>query len=469
MRKKRDTQGWLEFQPSSLQLTNDYFARYEGISETLDETPKLLQLVHRDLELALDLENREAERRGGFVYTSEMVLRLCLCQVIEGASLREIVVRVDDSHCLRRFTRIHGGPMMNHATLCKLRNAIQAETWKKLNAVLAKAAVEGERITGEQLRLDTTAVETNIHWPTDSSLLWDAYRTLSRLIDQARGLDPRAVGSRRVHLKRVKRLAALVARRAHGKGRKASDLGPLYKGLISRVERVCDWSADIVAKLQCGLRSERYAEFIRGSVENLVEELCHFEALSRQVVWQASERVLFDRPVPNEKKLFSLFEAHTELLKRGKAGKEVEFGHMVQLQQVGGKFITDYEVFEKKPNEATLVRPALESHEALFGCPPHSVAADKGYWSIEELDGVFESVAVVAIPKKGGRDATELKRELDPRFKLAQRFRAGIEGSISFLKRLLRLARCMNKGWKHYVATVGATVLAHNLLVLARC
>jgi IS5 family transposase len=235
------------------------------------------------------------------------------------------------------------------------------------------------------------------------------------------------------------------------------------------VERACDWSAEIVARLQRGLRSERYGEFVRGSVENLVEELCHFGALSRQVIWQASERVLFDRAVPNEKKLFSLFEPHTELLKRGKAGKDVEFGHMVQLQQVGGKFITDYEVFEKKPNEATLVRPAVESHQALFGCPPRSVAADKGYWSAEELDGIFESVAVVAIPKKGGRDATELMRELDPRFKLAQRFRAGIEGSISFLKRLLRLARCMNKGWRHYVATVGATILAHNLLVLARC
>ena len=227
MRKKRDTQGWLAFQPSSLTLTREYFGRYEGISEILDQTPKLLELVHRDLELALELENREARRRGGFIYTSEIVLRLCLCQVIEGASLREIVVRVDDSHYLRRFTRIHGGPMMNHATLCKLRNAIQPETWKKLNGVLAKTAAAGKRITGEKLRLDTTAVETNIHWPTDSSLLWDGYRTLGRLIEQARGIDPRAVGNQRVHLKRVKRLAALVARRANGKGLKPADLGPL--------------------------------------------------------------------------------------------------------------------------------------------------------------------------------------------------------------------------------------------------
>src|SRR5439155_12600146 len=197
MRKKRDTQGWIEFQPSSLKLTTQYFARYEGISEILDETPKLLALLHRDLERALELENRRRKRRGGFVYTSEMVLRLCLCQVIEGASLREIIVRVDDSHYLRRFTRIHGGPMMNHATLCKLRNAIQPETWKKLNGGLAKTAVEGERISGETLGLDTTAVETNIHWPTDSSLLWDGYRTLGGLIDHAREIDPGAVGNQR--------------------------------------------------------------------------------------------------------------------------------------------------------------------------------------------------------------------------------------------------------------------------------
>lgn len=467
MRTKRDTQGWLDFQPSNLTLTREYFGRYDGISEILDETPKLLQLVHLDLERALELENGDRKRGGEFVYTSEMVFRLCLAQVIEGASLREIIVRVDDSHYLRRFTRLHDGPMMNHATLCKLRNAIQSETWKKLNSVLAKATVEAGRISGEKLRLDTTAVETNIHWPTDSSLLWDGYRTLGRLIEHARGIDPLAVGKQRVHLRRVKRLSTLVTRRANGKGRKASDLGPLYKGLISRVERLCVWVEQLARRLERNLRSRRYGELV-AFVEGLVRQLRHFEALTRRAIWQASERVLFDRAVPNEKKLFSLFEEHTELLKRGKAGKDVEFGHMVQIQQVGEKFITDYEVFEKKPVEPTLVRPALESHEALFGRAPKSVAADKGYWSSEELGDVFDSVDVVAIPKKGRRDPEEERREHDPRFKLAQRFRAGIEGSISFLKRLLRLARCMNKGWKHYVATVGATVLTHNLLVVAR-
>jgi len=468
MRRKRDTQGWLEFQPSNLKLTNEYYAKYEAISKILDETPMLLELVHRDLEAALEEENRESERRGAFVYTSEMILRLCLCQVLEGASLRGIVVRVDDSHCLRRFTRIHEGPMMGHTALCRLRNAIRPETWKAVNEALAKAAVKRELITGEELRLDTTAVETNIHWPTDSSLLWDSYRTLGRLIGEVREIDPEAARGRRVHLARVKKTATLIARKAQHKGRKAKDLKPLYKRLIGSVEDICDWStqvADCLEKKVQRARTPMLADYMAG----LVEKLRHFEELSRRVIRQATERVLHERAVPNEKKLFSIFEPHTELLKRGKAGKDVEFGHMIQIQQTGEKFITDYDVFDRKPAEPPLVGLALKSHKKLFGHFPHTIAGDKGYWASDEFAKIPDEVAIISIPKKGRRNTTEQERELDPLFRLAQAFRAGVEGSISFLKRILRLARCMNKGWKNYASTVGATVFAHNLLVLARC
>jgi IS5 family transposase len=468
MRRKRDTQGWLEFQPSNLKLTNEHYARYLAISEMLDGTPDLLDLVHDDLRKALESENRRRIRKKQFRITSEMVLRLTLCQVITGASLREIIVRVDDSSRLRSFTRIHDGPMISHTAFCRLRNAIHPETWKKLNQILARGAVEGELITGEQLRLDTTAVETNIHWPTDSSLLWDGYRTLGRLIGDVREIDPSAVGERRVHLKRAKKTATKIARLAQGKGRKASDLRLLYERLIRQVESICEWTATLVPQLQQRLRSNRYGGFDHIKMGNLVEQLRHFEELISHVVRQATERVLEGRAVSNEEKLFSIFEPHTELLKRGKAGKDIEFGHMIQIQQVGGKFISDYEVFEKKPAEPPLVALALESHRALFGHLPESVAADKGYWAAGVLDGA-RGVKVVSIPKKGRRSSAEEEREHDPLFQLAQRFRAGVEGSISFLKRCLRLARCLNKGWQNYVSTVGATILAHNLLVLARC
>ena len=467
MRKKKDAQNWLDFQASNLKLTNEYFARYEAISRILDESPELLDLVHRDLGRALKTGNRG--RKAKCRITSEMVLRLALCQAIEGASLREIIVRVDDSRYLRRFTRIHEGPMVNHATLCKLRNAIRPQTWKRLNGVLAKAAVERGKIQGDKLRLDTTAVETNIHWPTDSSLLWDSYRTLARLIDEARGVDLEAVGKRRVHLRRAKRSATRIMRRAQAKGRKASDLKPLYERLIRQVEGICDWAAELIGKLERGAREGRYDWADTLKAKGLAMELRHFEPLARHVAWQARERVLRGCPVPNEEKLFSIFEPETELLKRGKAGKDIEFGHMVEIEQVAGGFITGYGVFETRPAEPTLVGPALANHEALFGHAPLQLTADKGYWSSKELEKIRDQIEVLGIPKKGRRNAAELEREHDPLFRMAQAFRAGIEGTISFLKRCLGLARCMTKGWVHYQATIGATVFAHNLLVLARC
>jgi len=470
MRRIKDNQDWLEFHPSSnLALTNAYEARYQAVSGILDRTPAILELVHKDLEAALRSQNRESERRGAFVYTTEMILRLTLCQIIEGTSLRGIVVRVDDSQILRRFTRVHGGPMIGHTALCQLRNAIEPETWAAMNRLLAEAAVTNGDISGDKLRLDTTAVETNVHYPTDSSLLWDGYRTLARLIADARRVAPWAVGDKRSHLKAVKRKAVKIARL--GKARSASsavERRTLYSSLIGELEGICARVDAIVVQLR--LRMERTTDAAAYSqLENLAGELRHYVSLTRRVVCQASERVLEGRKVPNEEKLFSIFEEHTELLIRGKAGKNIEFGHMLHIQQTGEKFISDYEVFEKKPTEPALLRPAVESHRSLFGCPPKILTADKGYWSQESFDDLSKDVEIVSIPKKGRRTDAETKREHDAFFRLGQAFRAGVEGSISFLKRVLLLGRCMRKGWDHYAATVGATVFAHNLQVLARC
>jgi len=173
--------------------------------------------------------------------------------------------------------------------------------------------------------------------------------------------------------------------------------------------------------------------------------------------------------VPNDDKLFSIFEEHTELLVRGKAGKNVEFGHMVLIGQVDNKLISRYEIFDKKPVEHELLTPALKAHEKTFGTLPSRLAADKGFY--ENMDGVRDleqKIPTVAIAKKGNRTAEETAREHSPEFRAGQRFRAGVEGTISFLKRVLGIARVLRKGWKHFVAEIGAAVFAHNLLILAR-
>jgi IS5 family transposase len=323
-------------------------------------------------------------------------------------------------------------------------------------------------IDGDKLRLDTTAVETNIHWPADSTLLWDVYRTLDRLIRQAREIDPEAVGSRRLQVRRAKRLQQKISRRAANKGRSAQQLKPLYTQLIRMVEDLFGWARSVRQELA---RSQRFASVMdMAKATAIVEQIDHFIELGERIVDQARRRVLEGERVPNEEKLFSIFESHTELLIRGKAGKNVEFGHMIQIQQVDGKFITDYDVFDKRPVEYKLLESVLENHKKLFGHYPDELAADKGYYeSMNAVDRLQRKVSMVSIAKKGRRTPEETEREHDLLFRLAQRFRAGVEGTISFLKRMLRLARCFNKGWEHFVSTIGQTILAHNLLVLARC
>jgi len=467
LRAKRVNQRGLEFSKSHLKITNKYYARYEAVSTVLDQAPKLLDLLHRDLEKTLEYVNRTNRGRRP-EYTTDNVLRVLICQVLEGASFREIVVRIDDSNFLRRFTRIDNGPMMDYTTLCNFKNAIGGDTWKAVNCCLAKHAVRRELIDGDKLRLDTTAVETNIHWPTDSSLLWDVYRSLDRLIRQAREIDPVAVGSRRLQGRRAKRLQQKIARKAANKRRSAQQLKPLYTQMIRMVEDLFGWARSVRQELAKRRRLTSVMDMAKAAV--IVEQIDHFIELGERVVDQARRRVLEGERVPNEEKLFSIFESHTELLIRGKAGKNVEFGHMIQIQQVDGKFITDYDVFDKRPVEYELLESVLESHKKLFGRYPDELAGDKGYYeSMDAIDRLQRKVPMVSIAKKGRRTPEETEREHDLLFRLAQRFRAGVEGTISFLKRLLRLARCFNKGWEHFVSTVGQTILAHNLLVLARC
>ncbi len=471
MRIMIDPQGQLDYRPSNLKVTNQYYEKYEQIARMLEANQKIMRLVHEELKEPLKYAETKGEDGRPHLYTSEQVLRVVASQTIEGMSLREIVIRIDDSLFLRQFTRIGLGPMMDYTTLDKLKNSIRPETWRKVNQLLARYAVEEGLITGEQLRLDTTLVETNIHYPTDSLLLWDVYRVLDRLIGEARQIDREGVGTKRRHAKRVKRLSVAISRKgrkAKQKGRSPKGLKPLYRALIERVEGIGAWAITVAGALR--ETSRRTDPWQAAKAAALANELEHYQALGARVIDQTRRRVLEGESVPNDEKLFSIFEPHTELVVRGKAGKDVEFGHMIQIQQVEQKFITDYEVFAKKPGEPPLIDPALKSHRKLFGAYPSSLAADKGYYeSMETLERLRKKIATVSIGKKGRRTVKETEIEQDPAFRHMQRFRAGVEGTISFLKRVLGLWRCLSRGYERFVSTVGATVFSHNLVVLARC
>jgi len=459
LRAKLVEQPELRFAGPRLKLTQEYYDKYDRISRILDENRSILDLIHADL-VAHEGEGDVAR----FRYASDVVLRVSVCQLVEGLSLRQTIVRIDTCEALRSFTRIESGKMIDFSTFCRLRNAISPGTWAQINLVLARYAVEQEAISGTSLRLDTTAVETNIHWPTDSTLLVDLYRSTKQCLDQVRDLEASLLRDRRFHLPAVRKLALRITRKGGRKGTSTDTLKPLYKRLIGQVEQILSTASKAATRLRSkrhpGPNAQRHA---------LADRIDSLQAVGARVLSQARRRVLQGESVPNDEKIFSIFEPHSELLKRGKAGKPIEFGHRIQIQQVDEKFITDYTVFERKPAEPALLEDALASHRALFGEEPCRLAADKGYYDRTLVEELRKTIDVVSIAKKGKRTPKETEQEHDPIFRHAQRFRAGVEGTISYLKRALGLARCLCKGWKNYQSTIGASIFAHNLLILARC
>ena len=465
MRIKSDPQEPLELGPSSLRVTQAYYQKYEKIDQILRDTPRILNAFHRDASKKLEGPRRRRRSR----FTSEQLLRAVLVMEVEQLSYRDTVIRIDDSVFLRQFIGIPFDSIMDFTTLSRVFKGIRPATWKKINELLSQHAVEQEWICGASLRVDTTAFETNIHYPTDSSLLWDGYRVLGRLLRAVREYAPEAVGGRRLQTRRVKRIAQIIARRASHKARHREKLQEPYKLLLAHVAGIVDWSRDVQETCRMHITRGQYDLDTVRVLEDFLPELEHFANLTSRVVEQTQRRVFEGETVPAKEKILSLFESHTELLVRGKAGRPVEFGHMILLQQVENKFISDYEVFKQRPSDESLVDKILSRHENQFGQLPENFAADKGFYkSMEKIRELEDRIDNVSIAKKGSRTVAETEREHHPVFRQLQRFRAGIEGTISFLKRCLKLSRCLYRSFKTYCSSVGSHIFAHNLLVLAR-
>ena len=465
MRIKLDPQEPLDFSPSRLKVTRDYHEKYQAVDRILAETPKILTLFHRDVSRILSKAGRKRQAH----FTSDHLLRAILVMEIEGLPYRETVVRIDDSQFLRRFVRVYDGEAMDYSLLCKAYKAVAPETWQEMNRVLGRYAIDRELISGTCLRVDTTACETNIHYPTDSSLLWDCYRVTSRLIARVRDYDAEAVGPGRLQDRRVKRLMLRIARRAAQKEDDRSQLKRPYRALLAHVSRVLDWSRQLRVRVRERLEAETYDLQVAAILMGLLSELEGFDRLTVKVIDQASRRMLGGEKVPNSEKLFSVFEPHTELLIRGKVAKPIEFGHMILVQQVAEKFITGYQVFERRPSDESLVDSILKSHQRTFGQLPESFTADKGFYqSMDKLRVLERTIPNVSIAKKGSRTEAETAREHHPTFRALQRFRAGIEGTISALKRVFKLCRCLYRSFRTFCSSVGAHVFAHNLIVLTR-
>lgn len=455
MRTKSTRQAYLEMSlPSTLtKVVAEYCAKYSAIDRILLANPAVLDLAHVDFveRLSESDDGRES------TYTSEELLRAVIVLFLEQDGYRDLVVRIETSEFLRNFMGFgFYKPMMDFTLVSKAFSALSDQTWKAMNDALGHYARTQDKITGDRMRIDTTVYEANIHYPTDSSLLWDSYRVLMRLLQDLQRECRELHLKHRYHDKKVKKLAQSIARNAGSQSTsKQKMVKRWYRTLIDRVR----WIVDIAKNVKA----------ISTSMLMELLTLEHFAGLAERVVDQAKRRIFKGEQVSADAKLYSLFEEHVELLIRGKAGKPVEFGHMVVLTQTAEKFITYYRSLPKREEDPALLPESLEAHRNLFGKNPSVLAGDKGFYSsAEQLATLEETIETVSICKKGRLTEEQKAREHTEEFQDGQRFRSGVEGSISVLKRAFKLNRCFFKGIRNFAASVGCAVFCYNLVLLTR-
>jgi IS5 family transposase len=450
MRRKQEAVLCFESNDDGLpKVVRDYRDRYRAISQVLDDNPKILSLVHADL---LKLSEGTPQGREGD-YTSENILRALVVQHLEGLPFRDTVIRIGGDLFLQEFARMRKKPVMDYSFLDKCFLVIEPKTWKRVNELLGQYGVAQEMVSTNVIRTDTTVVEANIHYPTDASLLWDAWRVTSRLLKRAMEL---AAGCcpHRLHDRKVKRLYLYVTRYMPSKSpSRQRQVKASFRTLIERT----DWIV-AVAREFCAIQAGSQAHSALAAV---ALELQAYLPAMKTVVATARRAQVDGETVPACQRVFSLFEQHTELIKRGKRQKPVEFGHKVLLCESAEKFITDYEVYEKQEADCALTESVIDRHEKLFGKRPEVLAADKGFCPAEaKFRELAERVDTLAIPQR-------MRDFVDKVLAHWQAFRAGIEGTISGLKRAFRLIRCFFQGFRSFSSAVGLGVFCHNLIVLA--
>jgi transposase, IS5 family len=431
----------------------------QQISDFIDQHQTLVEQVRQDLQRGL--KNHATGRNG---LDAPQVLRSLTLMRVKNWDYRELRERIADGYTLRQFTQFFSGPVPKHDAFHRAFGKLTATTLEAINQQVVLAAVGLGLEDGKKLRTDTTVVETDIHHPTDSTLLWDTVRVISRLVGRLGKLRPRGArgftNHRRSARRRMQEIQRLSAQQRHNL------LVPKYRQLIRVSQQVVANARQVLQQTQKAHGKTLWDDL---AVQALRKEIEHYCQLGDRVIDQARRRVLEAESVPSDQKIYSIFESHTDLIKRGKTQKPIELGHKVFLAESARGLITQYRVLEGNPADEHHVEPALQRHQQTFGQAPLLYGADRGFYSPNNLTVCQQAgVELICIPQRGGKKTPQREAiEKSPAFKKGQRFRAGIEGRISVLFRGRGMKRCLAKGRQRFELFVGAAVLANNLLRLA--
>jgi IS5 family transposase len=430
----------------------DVFAEHEigrelkAMSQWLDEHRGLLGLV------AGDLRRHGIQETGRHGLPAEAVLRSALLKQQRQLSYEELAFHLEDSASFRAFARLPMSWSPKKSVLHKTISAISAASWETINRTVVSSARQEKLEHGTVVRIDSTVTQALMHAPSDSSLLWDGVRVMTRLLEQAMAIPGAPAIVWRNH-RRLAKKRALAIQYSRGKARKAK----LYCDLIA-VTRAT------VAALQHA--AQRLTACVSIEAELWRSQLRHYLPLIERVIDQAERRVLAGEAVPAGEKLVSLFEPHADIIVKG--GRDVHYGHKLNLTTGRSGLILDVVIETGNPADSERFLPMLDRHIALCGSPPRQVAADGGYATRDNLEQAkARGVSDVAFHKKRGLAIEDMVKSRWV-YRRLRNFRAGVEAGISCLKRAYGLTRSTWRGLAHFKAYVWSSVVAYNLTLLAR-
>ena len=436
---------------SILKLTSEMDPVLAQIDVLLDDE-ELYQLIRSDFAKRYPL----TEVTGRKSTPVEVVMRMLTVKRLYGLSYQKTEYQVKDSLVLRQFCRVYLEDIPDDTTLIRWANLVKAETLIAFNQRVTKLATELRVTRGRRLRTDGTVVETNIHAPTDSHLLADSVRVIGRTLQRVKQVlsEQTELGARvfrnrtRSARKTARQVRRLIARQKEAGKR-------VYRKLVQIAQRSVSQAKQVLAALEESSLQE--AQGLKATLETFIPR-------AEQVIEQTIRRVFLDEKVPADEKIVSIFEPHTAIIRRGKAGKPVEYGRKVWLDEVEGGIVTRWEVLDGNPSDTFQWVPSLDAHQQLFGRPPTQASADRGVFSaLNEVEAKRRGVKRVVLPKPGKKSEQRRQYEKEPWFRKARKWHAGVEGRISVLKRCYKLDRCLNHGDNGFHRWVGWGVIANNL------
>lgn len=436
----------LQLQPESPDLWDSILP--EEVRKLSPELEKVDTLL-KDERLMQPFITRFSEHMGRPSVPVSVYLRLMYLKCRYKLGYETLVEEVSDSIRWRRFCGIgYMQKVPDSTTLIKLTHKYGEEPLKELHRLIIENLAERKLVRGRKIRTDTTVIASDIHYPTDSGLLYNALRRLRQGLIKVPGIGLRLGRT----MKKAKTLIFAVAQALRKPDKKSRERVKRITRTITRIVR------RTIIKVKRVLRRVRDPK--------VKEHLAATSELADKIAGQSEERLSGGKP---QDRVVSLVDPQARPIVKGKLDKPVEFGRTAQITQDESGYFTQYGVNQGNPNDTTLLPDILKEHNVQFPGALKAIAADMGFSSADNLELAKDSgVSRIGIPWRGHAPPNIRAKQHRPWFRRIMAFRAGMEGSISFLSRRFGFKRSMLRGNAGTGIWVGWCIIAANLYRFGR-